>query len=367
MIEFDEWGPEKVVKVYDPHTRVWGVTVIDNTALGPGKGGIRMVADVTTDEVARLARAMTWKNALAELPLGGAKSGIRFDARKDDKAIAMRAFSKCIKPLVPKYYVAAPDMNVSEKEMAVMAEVLGPEACTGKPAAMGGLPHELGSTGYGVAQATFVALDFKNIPYNEATVAIEGFGNVGTFTAKFLAEKGVKVVAVSDSRGCVHEPEGIDVEPMISCKNGGNKVCACGKHGVCLPPEKLFGLDVDVLIPGARPDAINASNMKDIQARIIVEAANIPIPLDVECELEQRLLVVPDVIANAGGVISSFVEMQRGSPEQMFERVRTTICKNTKLVLNKALELGDETHLKTREAATLIAQERVRKAMEKNG
>ncbi|VVB67964.1 Glutamate dehydrogenase 2 [Candidatus Norongarragalina meridionalis] len=358
MAEFDEWGPEKILKVYDQKTGIWGVTVVDNTALGPGKGGVRMVPDITVDEVKRLARAMTWKNALAEIPFGGAKSGICADPKKTDKATAMTVFSKGVAPLIPKYYIAGPDMNVTENEMAVMARTLGNDSCTGKPSEMGGLPHELGSTGWGVAQSTLVALEFKGIKANGATIAIEGFGNVGTFTAKFLSEAGCRIVAVSDSKGTIYNEKGLDVTALIDWKTHGNSV-ADFKDGQKKSGEALFELPVDVLIPGARPDVINAKNKDKIRARIIAEAANIPIPLDIEAELEAKTLVLPDIIANAGGVISSYIETIHGTPDQMFKIVKEKITRNTKIVLERAHSDGKG----TRKAAVEIAQERVRKAM----
>ncbi|MEO0248403.1 MAG: Glu/Leu/Phe/Val dehydrogenase dimerization domain-containing protein, partial [candidate division WOR-3 bacterium] len=151
MYDIDGIGPERVLEVYDQKTGMHGVAVIDNTARGVGKGGIRMVPDLTTAEVRGLARAMTWKNAMADIPFGGAKSGIRADPRKlapAQKEAIVRAFARKISELVPKHYIAGPDMNMTEKEMAYFADELQtPMACTGKPAQMGGLPHELGSTG----------------------------------------------------------------------------------------------------------------------------------------------------------------------------------------------------------------------------
>ena len=183
-MNYDEYGPEKIMDAYDPKTGMKGIVVIDNTKRGPGKGGIRLEPDITRDEVIRLARAMTWKNALADLPFGGAKSGILGNPKKINKAEYVRAFARAIKPFVPEYYIAGPDMNIGEKEMEIIAEELGKGACTGKPRELGGLPHELGSTGYGVSIATKIAVDHLDIAY--PTVAIEGFGNVGTFSANLF-------------------------------------------------------------------------------------------------------------------------------------------------------------------------------------
>ncbi len=370
----DSWGPEKILCVYDPATGMRGVTVIDNTALGPGKGGIRMQPDVTVQEVFRLARAMTWKNALAQLPFGGAKSGIKADPKTPvEKEAVMRAFARAVKAVVPKEYVAGPDMRTTELEMKQFCEEIGTnQACTGKPTEMGGLPHELGSTGFGVAEATDVALEFAKIPVSGATVAIEGFGNVGVFAARFLSEKGAKIIAVSDSKGTVYDPAGLDVAKLEEAKERQRTVAAykSGSSKV-LSTAELFGLECDVLIPGARPDAINPSNVGIVRAKIIVEAANIPISEkcdrnEKKCETllgEKNVLIVPDIIANAGGVISSYTEYIGGTKEQMFKTVREKICANTA----KVLETSQTKKITPREAAIGIAQERVLDAMSKRG
>jgi len=360
-VKQDEWGPEKILSVYDPKTGMKGFMVVDNTALGPGKGGVRMVPDVTVGEVFGLARAMTWKNALADLPFGGAKSGVIWDGKKDKEAL-IRAFARAIKPLIPDYYVAGPDMNTTEKEMAAIADELGTKkASTGKPSDMGGLPHELGSTGYGVFESTDVTVSFLGWDMKKMSVAIEGFGNVGTFAAKFLSEKGAKIVAVSDSKGTIYNPEGMDVEKLIQVKSETGAVKNYGK-GKLLEPEKLFELPVDILIPGARPNVITDENKEKVKAKVIVEAANIPIPVPVEEWLHKRgVLVVPDFVCNAGGVISSYVEFIGGNEKQMFKTVKEKVRHNTELVLKKA----KEEKITPRNAALKIAQERVREAMSK--
>jgi len=358
----DAIGPERIVQVYDPITKMQGVLVIDNTALGPGKGGIRMVPDLTTEEVFGLARAMTWKNALAEIPFGGAKSGIKAHATNSHKAEIVKAFARKIAELVPSQYIPGPDMNMGEGEMALVAETIGtPKAATGKPASMGGLPHELGSTGFGVAIATEIALEHRKMPLNGATIAIEGFGNVGTFTAKFLTEKGAKVVAVSDSKGTVCLESGLDYETLMKTKKEHGTVIAYPGAKV-LEARSLFGMNCDVLIPGARPNVIHVGNVQEVKAKIIVEAANIPMKPEIEHGLAKKgVLIIPDFVANAGGVISSYVEFKGGNEKEMFDMVREKITRNTRLVLEKTVA-GN-----TREAALEIAEERVIDAMEKNG
>ena len=359
----DEFGPEKAVVIWDPKTKTKGVLIIDNTARGPGKGGIRLLPDITTEEVMRLARAMTWKNALADIPFGGAKVGIKGDP-KGDRITMVRSLARGLRHLVPDEYIAGPDMNTSEKEMAAFADELGdPRACTGKPTEMGGLPHELGSTGFGVAEAVEVACRHANMDLKGARVAIEGFGNVGTYTMKFLTEKEAKVVAVSDSKGTIYNERGLDYGKLLHTKWKEGTVIRY-PEGRALPADELFKLDVEILIPGARPDVINEKNVEQVKARLIVEAANIPIREEFERKLHQRgVLVVPDFAANAGGVISSYVEYIGGDEERMFKMVSDKIRKNVdQLLLNSRRD-----NMTPREAALAIAKERVLKAMKYRG
>lgn len=368
MVEFDEFGPEKILEVYDAKTGMHGFTVIDNTARGPGKGGIRMTPTVTIEEVARLARAMTWKCAIADLPFGGGKSGIVADPRnmnqtKKDSIIA--AFARAIKPICPSKYIAAPDINTAEHEMSVFAKANGSmKSCTGKPASLCvkpgekcGIPHEYGSTGFGVYHATLVAAEHIGIDIKGATVAIEGYGNVGSFAAKYLSEAGAKIVAISDSKGCAYAKEGFDIKKLDEVKK--NKGTVTAYHGVQkYENSRLFELEVDVVIPAALPDVITKQNVQRVNAQIIVEAANIPIKLEVEAILyDKGILVVPDIVANAGGVISSYAEYRGYNPSEMFRIVEKKIVKNTKLVLERA----DKDKVMPREAAVKIAVERVKK------
>ncbi|MEK6925597.1 MAG: Glu/Leu/Phe/Val dehydrogenase [Nanoarchaeota archaeon] len=365
----DDIGPEKIVQVYDPVTGMRGFTVIDNTALGPAKGGIRMTPSVNVKEVFRLARAMTLKNSLAGLPFGGGKSGIIFDKNIDSnkRDIFLKSFARSLRNLVPSEYIAGPDINTTEKEMETFVKAHGDfNAATGKPIdfckvikgkKVCGLPHELGSTGLGVSCSTQVALKHAGIPLSGAKIAIEGFGNVGYFTFKHLEEAGAKIVAISDSKGCLYNENGLSFEDIARVKKDKGSV-TLGK-GRMLPGHKLFELPVDVLIPGALPDVINRSNMNSIQAKIIVEAANIPIPLDVEQELSKKILIVPDFVANAGGVISSWVEYIGKDAKYMYKTVKDKITKNTELVLSNAKEQG----INPRDAANRIAIERVKQAM----
>lgn len=358
----DEWGPERILEVYDPKTKVHGVVVIDNTALGPGKGGMRLVPDISTNEVFGLARAMTWKNSLADLPFGGAKAGIKADPKKINKEEVIRSFARLLSPVIPKQYIAGPDMNTTENEMGWFSDELkNKNACTGKPARMGGLPHELGSTGYGVALATKVAMEFSKKPISGATVAIEGYGNVGTFAHKFLEEMGAKVVAISDSKGTAYLPSGIKYEEALNTKSAKGTITAY-PNAQLKTGKELFELNVDILIPGARPNVITKENVHNIKSKLVVEAANIPMVPEVELMLAKKgILAIPDFVANAGGVISSYVEYKGGSPAEMFKTVEQKIISNTTKVLENTRDLD------VRSSALAIAKERVKEAMDKRG
>lgn len=364
MIEFDGFGPEKILEVYNPKVGMRGFVVIDNTALGPGKGGIRMTPTVTPEEVFKLARAMTWKCALAGLPFGGAKSGIVANDKeisKDKKKEIVEAFSRAIKPICPSLYVAAPDMNIGEEEIGWFVGINGDlKSATGKPKEMGGLPHELGSTGFGVFQSIKVASEFIDLELSNSTFAVEGFGNVGSFTAKFLTSIGAKLIAVSDSRGCLYNKGGIDFERLSKIKSEKGSVIYYGE-GDILANTEIIKVPVDILVTAAVPDLIKSGDVEYVKAKLIAEGSNIPIKPDVEEYLHKKgILIIPDFVANAGGVISSYVEYIGGDEKQMFKMVEEKIKKNTRFVL----EWSQKKWVKPRDSALEIAKERVLKRCE---
>jgi len=357
---FDDFGPERIIELYHPKLGMHGFLVIDNTALGPGKGGIRFTPTVDKEEVFRLARTMTWKCALAGLPFGGAKGGIIGNPRdlsRKEKDEWVAATGKLLKGIAPEFYVAAPDIGTAEHEMKVFAKANGDKrSCTGKPTSMGGLPHELGSTGFGIFHSVLVALKHMGKKVKGVTFAVEGFGNVGSFTAKFLSEAGAKLVAVSDSKGTLVVPEGIDVKKLQKVKKKHRTVTAYG--GKVLPTKDIIYQDVDVLVTAAIPDLIKMNDVPRIKAKLIVEGSNIPTSVECEKALAKRgVLVIPDFVANAGGVISSYVEYIKGNKAQMFKMVKSKISKNTKLVLDRA----KKNRVIPRIAGLKIARERVRK------
>lgn len=361
QFEFDSFGPEKIISVYNSKTNMKGFVVIDNTVLGPGKGGIRMTPFVNEIEVVRLARAMTLKNALAEIPFGGAKAGIIADSKKmslKEKNSIVKSFALAIKEISPLIYIGAPDMNMTQKEMDLISKTLNSKkVVTGKSKKLGGIPHEIGTTGYGVAIATEIAVEHLKKKLNEISFAVEGFGSVGFFATKFLVEKGAKLVSVSDSSGCVNDENGIDFEKLVEIKKKTGSVINYNDKSkmVC---SGIISSNVDVLITAAIPDLITRSNFSKVKASIIVEGSNIPMSYEVEEILyKKNVLIVPDIIANAGGVISSYVEHINGSEKKAFELIEKKISKNTKLILNESKRLN----LSPRNIALKIAQERILK------
>ncbi|MEK7552758.1 MAG: Glu/Leu/Phe/Val dehydrogenase [Patescibacteria group bacterium] len=345
-----------MIKLHNPTLSVRGFLVIDNTTLGPGKGGIRMTPTVTEEEVGRLARAMTYKNALAGIPFGGAKAGIVFDPKTNDpktKKQVVEWFARELKPFLPQLYIAGPDINMTEKEMAIfVGAVKDRRAATGKPARLGGLPHELGSTGFGVMVATKIALQKIDRPLRGARVAIEGFGNVGSFAAKLLESQGAKIVAVSDSRGTIYNPNGLKSAELIKVKKRTGSVTNY-LNSEKLSGAAIFELAVDVLIPAALPDVINKNNVDKIKAKIIIEGANIAVTAEAEAKLSANgVLIIPDIVANAGGVISSYAEYRGWSKEKMFKLVQDKIAHSVTAVLAGA----GKTNQRPRQAALALAE-----------
>ncbi|WP_201750297.1 Glu/Leu/Phe/Val family dehydrogenase [Tautonia marina] len=353
---FDELGPSKVVHLYDPGSGMKGVVVVDNVAAGPAIGGVRMAADVSTDEVARLARAMTLKNAAAGLPHGGGKAGIQADPKTADASRLVLAFARAIRDLAE--YIPGPDMGTNERSMAIVRSETG--RAVGLPRVLGGIPlDEIGATGFGLARSAEVAAEFAGIHLKGARLAVEGLGNVGRHAARFLAELGVILVAASDRGGAVSCSEGLDLDRLAETKRKAGTVAAF-EGGRRLSQAELFLVDCDILIPAARPDCIRADNAGAIKARLVLQGANIPATPEAEAILHERGIVnVPDFIANAGGVICASVEYHGGTEADALRRIANQISRNTREVLQRA---RDE-RIEPRRAAVALATDRVREAM----
>jgi glutamate dehydrogenase (NAD(P)+) len=398
--EMDEWGPEKVLQVYDPDTDMKGVLVIDNTSTGPGKGGIRFAESVTPSEIFKLARTMTWKCAASGLPFGGAKGGIIADPNKVDRVDWMKSFAKMIKPYCPSQYIAATDVGTTELDMAVFAHEIGDmHACTGKPQELGGIPHELGTTGYGVSVAFDATLDFlKNlkekgndnnnldksvsnafqilkIKREDIKVTIQGFGNVGSFTAKFLNDLNIKVVGVSDVSGFVYDDKGLNIPQLMRDMREKEKLADLSnvQHNYDVSDkDRIFEVEADIFIPAAMTGVINdktAPRILDQGIKTIVEAANIPTtPSADQYLINNGVLIIPDFLANSGGVIGSFVEYQGRTEKEAFELISYKITKNIKQSLSDSFlkaNHNSDIHpvVNVRKVATEITKQIVYRAM----
>jgi len=359
-IEVDEMGPMKVLNLYFPKTDFKAIVVVHNTALGPSVGGVRISTSVTTQEVLRLARTMTLKNSIAGLPHGGGKAGIIADPEDPGKEQYMRMFAKAIRDL--NDYIPGPDMGSDEESMAWIYDEI--ERAVGLPEVIGGIPlDELGATGFGLAECAEVVCPYSDVvELKGARVAIQGFGSVGKAAARFLTEKGAILVAVSDSKGTIHNPDGIDVQELIAIKSETGRVINY-KSGTVKDCEELFFTDCDILIPAAIPDVINRDNVDKIKAKLILQGANIPATREAEIILHKKgILSIPDFIANAGGVIMAAMEYAKKTEKEAFEAISTKIKTNTRLILKRCKECREE-YVLPREIAEEIAKERVMKAM----
>ncbi len=356
MNDFDDLGPSKLLQLYDPESGLRGMVVVDNIALGPAIGGVRISPTVSLQEVARLARTMTLKSAIAGLDHGGGKAGIIADPKQENIEQLVRAFARMMGGV--EEYVPAPDMGSDESMMVWIKEEIG--RVLGLPEEVGGLPlDKLGATGYGVAECAEIACNHIDLPLQGARAAIQGFGNVGRAAARFLAKKGAVIVAVSDSSGTLTHDRGLNIDELITTKLHQGAVLE-STQGTTLPGDAIFGLDCDILVPAATPDVIHRGNLEQVKARLILQGANIPVTLEAEEILAGKgVLVVPDFIANAGGLIMAAMEYRQKSAEEAFVAIERKIKKNTDKILHKA----KKENLLPRIAAERLAVERVKAAM----
>lgn len=354
----DGLGPAKVVLLRDVQVGLEGIVVVDNVACGPAIGGIRMAPDITVGEVARLARAMTYKNAAAGLPHGGGKAGIIGDPKMDeaDKQRIVRAFGRAIGNLVE--YIPGPDMGMDETCMAYLHDEIG--RAVGLPVVLGGIPLDtIGATGFGLAVCAEVAQEFANIAIKGSRIVVQGFGAVGRHAARFLAERGGILVAAADSGGAVVNPNGLDLPALIAFKAEGRTVREFA-GGRPLPADDLVAVDCDLWIPAARPDVLHAKNIGRLRAKLVLQGANVPATAEAEAMLHRAgVLSVPDFIANAGGVICAAVEYHGGTQAQAFAVIREKVTANTRQVLEQARTR----QILPRAAAIDLAGSRVKEAM----
>jgi glutamate dehydrogenase (NAD(P)+) len=331
-----------------------GYRVQYNVTLGPAKGGIRYHPDVTLDEVTTLAAWMTWKCAVAQLPFGGGKGGVICDPSKMSKreleALTRRYTAEIIDAIGPDKDVPAPDVNTNEQIMAWFSDTYSmhvghtsTSVVTGKPVEMGGSLGRREATGRGVMIVAREAAKHLGFELNGSRVAIQGFGNVGGIGAQLMAEQGAKIIGVTDWKGGVHNDKGLDV-PKLQEWVAKNKTVAGFPGGEALTQQDVFKLDVDILVPAALEKQITEKNVNDIKAKLIVEGANGPTTPEAHTILHKRgVFVVPDILANAGGVTTSYFEWVQDrhgyfwTEKEVNERLEVKMCQAFEVVLETAL------------------------------
>lgn len=296
-----------------------GYRVQHNISRGPGKGGLRYSASVDVDEVRALAMWMTWKCAVVDVPYGGAKGGVTIDPRNYSRAElerVTRRYTSEIMPIIgPERDIMAPDIGTDEQTMAWVMDTysvnLGytiPAVTTGKPLAVGGSLGRATATGRGVVHATEAALADAGVRLDEVSAAVQGFGKVGSHAARFLHDAGARVVAVSDVDGGVRADDGLDV-PALQAHIATGGTMATFEGGEHIDNTALLALDVDVLIPAAVEGVLDEVTAEQVKARWVIEAANGPTTPEGDAALSRRgVVVVPDILANAGGVVVSYFE-----------------------------------------------------------
>ncbi|KAB2914268.1 MAG: Glu/Leu/Phe/Val dehydrogenase [Bacteroidetes bacterium] len=380
--------PKKAVLVHMPITmddgsvKVFeGYRVVHSDVLGPSKGGIRYDRNVSLDEVKALAAWMTWKCAIVGIPYGGAKGGIICDPRSmssNEVERLTRSYTVAMADVFgPDKDIPAPDVNTSAREMAWIVDefskikgVTSPAVVTGKPLSLGGSLGREAATGRGVMVTCRAAMGKLGMTPTESTCAVQGFGNVGSNSARLIAMQGVKIVAISDHTGDFYNPDGIDVEDAIAYRNSNKGVLDGYKGAQRIGTGELITLDVDILVPAALENVITAENAPNIKAKLIVEGANGPTEAAADEILNSKgIVVVPDILANAGGVTVSYFEWVQNRLGYYWteERVNRRADRTMKLAFENVWATGQQYNTSMRIAAYVVAIKKVSDALKLRG
>ncbi|ACB06847.1 Glu/Leu/Phe/Val family dehydrogenase [Candidatus Korarchaeum cryptofilum] len=375
------------VKMDDGSIKVFmGWRVQHNDARGPFKGGIRYHPNTNVDEVKALAMWMTWKTAVVDVPFGGGKGGVRVDPKAlspGELERLTRRYAYAIAPIIGvDIDIPAPDVYTNPQTMAWITDTYSaikgyfePGVITGKPLEIGGSEGRNEATARGLQYVTEEALKVLNMDPKKAKVAVQGYGNAGYFSAKFMKELGMKVVAVSDSKGAIYNPDGLDPDKVLEHKEKtGSVVGFPGATSLDNDPqranEKLLELDVDVLIPAAVENVITDKNADKIKAKLVVEAANGPTTPEADSILYERgVVVAPDILANAGGVTVSYFEWVQARTREFWDidTVRMKLRAKMTKAFRDVYEMHKELKVDMRTAALCLAVKRVAKAIELRG
>ena len=356
-----------------------GYRVQHNNVRGPFKGGIRFHPEVDLDEVRALSALMTWKTALVDVPYGGAKGGITFDpseySQGELERISRRFFRVIDPDIGPQHDIPAPDMNTNAQVMAWFMDEYeqrhgySPAVVTGKPIELGGSLGREAATGRGVAVITHETATHFDVDLKDATVVIQGFGNVGSHAASVLHEMGAKIIAVSDAFGGIHSPNGFNVPDLLSYAKSQGSVEGY-KDGKRIDNATLLTLPCDFLIPAALGGVINECNVDDLQCRFVIEGANAPTtPGAAEKLWDKKIRVVPDILANAGGVTVSYFEWVQNLQQLHWTEEQVNEMLDNKLVtaFQRVVSLHEERHVSLRMAAYMVGIESVAKSFTLRG
>jgi len=348
--------------------------VYHNTARGPAKGGIRLSPYVTLDETVDLAERMTWKTALVKLPFGGGKSAIAINPATMTLFERINLFHEFVHvmqwELLSGAYVPAPDLGSTPQDMAIIyGETHRLESVTGKPPRVGGLPGRLEATGRGVAHTVRLAMNrFLGKAIEDATVAVQGFGNVGSWTARFLADWGARIVAVSDVTSGVHDANGLNIAGLKAFISRHAEIKDA--PGEKITNRELLALDVDCLIPAAVENVLTRDSAPHVKARLVVEGANGPTTPEADAVLaDSGVTVIPDILANSGGVIASYIEWRKAKSgsitgrDEVFESVEQLIS----ATCDEVCAIAAEKSVLPRTAAQIAAVGEVISAMHDRG
>ena len=363
------------IKIYE------GYRVIHNDVLGPSKGGIRFAPDVTLNEVKALAGWMTWKCSLVDLPFGEAKGGVVCDPEEmspqELERLTRRYTADLYDVFGPDKDIPAPDMNTNEQIMAWVLDTYSMHArrtenavVTGKPVGLGGSKGRRQATGRGVMTVTLAAMEQLDLTPGDCTVAVQDFGNVGSTAAELLAEQGCTVVAVSDVTGGYYNENGLDLTAMrtYAQRNGG--MLTGYEEAQSVSNEELLTLNVDVLVPAAKEDQIDREIAENLSARVIAEGANGPTrPEADEVLSEKEVLVVPDILANAGGVTASYFEWVQNRQGFFWteEEVNRRLDRMMRKAFDKVYATAEEYDISLRIAAYVVSVRRVAEALQMRG
>ncbi len=370
------------VTMDDGSIRVFeGYRVIHSNILGPSKGGVRFAMDVNIDEVKALAAWMTWKCAVVDIPYGGAKGGITCDPRQMSRGEVerlTRAYTQAMYEIFgPDRDIPAPDMGTGPEEMAWMMDQYSRSqgmtvnaVVTGKPLVLGGSLGRTEATGRGVMISALAGMEKLKINPFKATCAVQGFGNVGSWAALLLEERGAKIVAISDVSGAYYNKEGINIHAAIQYRDSHNRSLEGFEGAEKIDPEELLLLDVDVLVPAAVEDVITEVNADKIKARLIVEGANGPTSAQADAIVNAKgIMAVPDILANAGGVTVSYFEwvQNRLGYKWTAERVNRRSDRIMKEAFNKVYDASLQYNVPLRIAAYIVAIDKVSKTYKFRG